>query len=73
MTKSLLPEDTQILSMDSPTFAENFAAAIGLQAGEKLEIRTPQFERTDGVQVPTLVDFNDWENLHKKRVVLNHS
>ena len=66
MTKSLLPEDTQILSMDSPTFAENFAAAIGLQAGEKLEIRTPQFERTDGVQVPTLVDFNDWENLHKK-------
>lgn len=65
MTK-LLPSGTPILSMDSPTFAEDFANAIGLQPGEKLEIMTPQFERTDGVQVPVLVDFSDWENLHKK-------
>lgn len=55
-----------MLDMDSPTFAEDFASAIGLQPGEKLEIMTPQFERTDGVKVPVLVDFNDWENLHKK-------
>lgn len=62
----LLPEGTPMLDMDSPTFAEDFANAIGLQPGEKLEIMTPQFERTDGVQVPVLVDFNDWENLHTK-------
>ena len=65
MTKINLPEDTTMLAMDSPTFAQDFAEAIGLQPGEKLEIITPQFERTDGVQVPVLVDFNDWENLHK--------
>ena len=59
-----LPKDTPILSMDSPTFAEDFAAAIGLKPGEKLEIMTPQFERTDGVQVP-IADFSlkDWEAL----------
>lgn len=56
---------TPILYADSPTFAADFANAIGLQPGEKL-IRTPQFERTDGVQVPVLPDFNDWENLHKR-------
>lgn len=61
-----LPKGTPVLSMDSPTFAEDFAAAVGLQPGETLEIATPQFERTDGVQVPVSVDFNDWENLHKK-------
>lgn len=58
-----LPEGTPILSMDSPTFVEDFTYAIGLQPGEKLEILTPQFERVDGVQVPKPVDFSDWENL----------
>ena len=47
-----LPPGTPILALDSPTFAEDFAKAIGLQPGEKLEIVTPQFERTDGMQVP---------------------
>lgn len=47
-----LPPGTPVLSLDSPTFAEDFAKAIGLQPGEKLEIVTPQFERTDGMQVP---------------------
>lgn len=61
-----LPEDTPMLNMDSQTFATDFATAIGLQPVEKLEIVTPQFERTDGVQVPVMVDFNDWENLHEK-------
>jgi hypothetical protein len=66
MSTFKLPKDIPMLDMDSPTFAEDFATAIGLQPGEKLEIMTPQFERTDGVQVPVLVDFKDWENLHKK-------
>jgi hypothetical protein len=61
-----LPENTPILSMDSPTFAQEFADAIGLQPGESIEIVTPQFERTDGMQVPVLVDFSDWQNLHLK-------
>lgn len=47
-----LPPGTPVLSLDSPTFAKDFAAAIGLQPGEKLEIMTPQFERTDEMQVP---------------------
>ena len=47
-----LPPGTPVLSLDSPTFAEDFAKAIGLQPGETLEIMTPQFERTDGMQVP---------------------
>lgn len=66
MTKPLLPEGTPILAMDSPTFAEDFANAIGLQPGESIEIMTPQFERVDGVQVPQSVDFGDWENLRTK-------
>ena len=55
-----------MLDMDSPTFAEDFANAVGLQPGDTLEIMTPQFERIDGAQVPVLIDFSDWENLHKK-------
>jgi hypothetical protein len=61
-----LPKGTPMLDMDSPLFAEDFTTAIGLQPGEKLEIVTPQFERTDGLQVPVLVDFDDWGNLYKK-------
>ena len=61
-----LPENTPMLDMDSPTFAEDFANAVGLQPGDTLEIMTPQFERIDGAQVPVLIDFSDWENLHKK-------
>ena len=64
--KELLPEGTPMLDMGSPTFTEDFTTAIGMQPGETIQIITPQFERTDGVQVPVLTDFNDWENLHKK-------
>jgi hypothetical protein len=63
---NILPKNTPMLDMDSPTFTEDFANAVGLQPRKELEILTPQFERTDGVQVPVLVDFNDWGNLHKK-------
>jgi len=65
-TELKLPEDVTMLDMGSPTFAEDFARAIGIQPGEKLEMMAPQFERADGLNVPLLVDFNDWENLHKK-------
>jgi len=61
-----LPKNTPMLDMDSPTFAEDFADAIGLQPGEKLESMTPQFERTDGVQVPVLADLIEWETLHTR-------
>lgn len=42
--------------------------AIGVQPGESLQIVTPQFERTDGVTVPSPADFTraDWENLHTR-------
>lgn len=63
---NILPKNTPMLDMDSPTFAEDFANAVGLQPGDTLEIMTPQFERIDGAQVPVLIDFSDWENLHKK-------
>ena len=66
MSELKLPEGTPILSMDSPTFAEDFAEAIGLQKGESVQFITPQFERTDGVQVPVLIDFDDWKTLHEK-------
>ena len=63
-----LPEGTPILALDSPTFAEDFAAAIGLQPGEKLEVLTPQFERTDGMQVPSpdFMSIADFESLATK-------
>lgn len=61
-----LPKNIPMLDIDSPAFPQDFANAVGLQPGDTLEIMTPQFERVDGVQVPVLVDFNDWANLHKK-------
>ena len=62
-----LPKDTTMLTMDSPIFAEDFAAAIGLQPGEQVEFVTPQFERTDGNQVP-LPDFSrdDWDKFSER-------
>lgn len=43
-------EEIEILDMDAPDFAERLAKAIGLQPGETVEIVTPQFERTDGIE-----------------------
>jgi hypothetical protein len=40
-----------ILDQSDPDFVEKFRAAVGLKPGETLEIHTPQFERTDGLQV----------------------
>ena len=63
-----LPQGTPMLALDSPTFVEDFAKAIDLQPGEKLEIMTPQFERTDGVQVttPDFISIADFEALPTK-------
>lgn len=36
------------LNADDPDFVEQFRKALGLKPGEKIEIVTPQFERTDG-------------------------
>jgi hypothetical protein len=65
MIEFKMQEEIPVLDMDSPTFIDDLANAIGLQPGEELEIVTPQFDRTDGVQAPLLVDFNDWKSLHK--------
>jgi len=46
-----LPENAIILHMDSPTFASDLAAALGIQQGEPVQIYGPQFDRTDGKQV----------------------
>lgn len=45
------PRFDAVLFMDDPDFAEKFSEAVGLKPGEKLEIVTPQFERTDGNKV----------------------
>lgn len=61
-----LPEETPILSMDSPTFAQDLADALGIKPGEKINIVLPQFERTDGMQVPLpMFSPNDWAGLPK--------
>lgn len=42
------PRFHAVLRLDDPDFAAKFRDAIGLKPGERLEITTPQFERTDG-------------------------
>lgn len=56
-----------MFSMDSPTFAEDLANAMGIKPGDKIEIKTPQFERIDGVQVK-IPEFSpeDWANLYRR-------
>ncbi len=46
-----LPIGTPVLSMDSPTFSDDLAKAMGVKPGDTIEIMTPQFERTDGEKV----------------------
>ena len=42
-----------VLSMDDPEFVNKFREAVGIKPGDEIEIRTPQFTRTDGI-VPTI-------------------
>lgn len=52
------------LSMDDPDFGKKLMEAIGAKPGEKVEFMTPQFKRTDGLQVPLpLFDFNKLHTL----------
>lgn len=47
-----------ILNMNSPTFVEDLRDALGLKPGEAMQVMTPQFNRTDGLEVPLpLMDF----------------
>lgn len=56
----------KILDINSPTFAEDFESATGIKPGDPIEIATPQFHRTDGVQInaPDLTE-DEWKNLSK--------
>jgi len=43
-----------VLDINDLDFAKKFAEAIGAEPGETINIATPQFARTDGLQVPRL-------------------
>lgn len=45
--------EIKILDITSPTFAEDFNAALGLTPGESVVFQGPQFHRTDGRKVET--------------------
>lgn len=52
------PRFDAMLDMSDPNFAEKFMAAIGAKPGDEVVIQTPQFERTDGLEVPApICDF----------------
>ena len=57
MKEDILDKCDVILDANSPDFAEEFAEALGLEPGDKLEIITPQFTRTDGL-VPPIPQIN---------------
>lgn len=47
-----------ILDMDDPNFAKKLAEAIGIEPGDTVQLSTPQFTRTDGLNVPVpQIDF----------------
>lgn len=56
----------EILHIDDPNFGEKFVSALGLEAGDSINIRTPQFERTDGLEVkPAPNKLEAWKDLSK--------
>lgn len=52
-----------VLSIDDPDFVEKLTRALGVAPGEALEIVTPQFDRTDGVEPGLPV--GAWGVLHR--------
>lgn len=53
------------LCINDPDFIAKFREAIGVKPGEKVEFVTPQFERTDGKQVPIpQFSVEEFERLH---------
>ena len=56
-----------ILDLNAPDFVERLKEAIGLKPGEKPEIMTPQFTRTDGLTVPVpIIDFTKLSTLSEE-------
>lgn len=56
-----------ILDINDPDFATKLAEAIGVKPGEAIEVETPQFARTDGLQVPLPVfDFGKLASLSEE-------
>lgn len=59
MFDDLIDECHTVLSTDDPDFPEQLREALGVKPGDTVQIITPQFERTDGLQVPKpLMDFS---------------
>lgn len=56
-----MSDDIEILNLNDPEFLEKFAAALGVEPGDTLEIVTSQFERTDGI-TPS-IPVGAWEKL----------
>jgi hypothetical protein len=61
-----LPANTPVIYMDSPSFVDDFKAAIGLQDDQALEVATPQFERIDTIKVDVVDPQIDYANLSLK-------
>lgn len=62
-----LPKFDAMLDMNDPDFAAKLREAIGAAPDERIEVTTPQFDRTDGVTVkPPLFDFSALPSLPKE-------
>ncbi len=48
------PRFDVMLDISDPDFGEKLVEAIGAKPGEKIEIMTPQFDRTDGKKITYL-------------------
>lgn len=56
-----------ILDPTEPEFIAKLRAAIGVKPGETVEIFGPQFDRTDGIEVPApVVDFSKLPSLFEE-------
>lgn len=53
------PRFDVVLNMDDEDFGEKLVEAIGAKPGEKIEIVTPQFDRTDGKKITYLPSSKD--------------
>lgn len=61
------PKFDAILDMDDDDFAEKLMKALHVEEGDTVEIVTPQFARTDGLEVPLpLMDFNRLPSLSEE-------
>lgn len=61
--KDIIDKCYVILDASDPDFAEQFTEAIGAKPGDRVEIITPQFTRTDGI-TPAHPNFS-FADLHK--------